>query len=120
MNTRRASVVLLLAAAAFAGPAAAAPQFDGRWAVEIIPQSGTCDGRYVIPVEVVRNNVIYIGRGQMQASGGIAANGTVRVSFHGQGDRLDARGRLTSDSFGQGSWRSPTEDCAGRWVARKG
>lgn len=120
MNACRASVALMLAAAAFAGPAAAAPEFDGRWAVEIIPQSGTCDGQYVIPIEVVRSKVIYVGRGQMQASGGIAENGTVRVSFHGQGDTVDAKGRLTSERYGQGSWRSPTEDCAGRWVARKG
>jgi hypothetical protein len=117
MDARRYAATLLIAAA-FATPAAAAT-FDGRWAVQIIPQSGTCEGHYVIPVEVVQNKVIYVGRGQMQAQGGITPRGTVRVSFHSRGDRLDASGRVNK-AYGQGSWQSVADGCAGRWIARKG
>lgn len=101
------------------GTAVGAPAFDGRWAVEVIPASGKCDGPYILPIEVAGSQITYIGRGQMQAEGGIDDTGRVRVSFLSGPDRLDAKGTMSNPRFGVGSWKSPTENCDGTWIARK-
>lgn len=100
-------------------PAWAAGPFEGQWSVVVTPENGGCDGPYVLPVRVVENRIIYIGKGQFEADGGVGPDGAVRVTFASQGDRLDARGKMSSDSFGLGSWKSPSEDCDGTWIARK-
>ena len=120
---RRYSVVIFPFAfmmfGATSGPVHAAQGFDGQWSVEVTPERGQCDGMYVLPVEVREGNVTYIGRGATRAEGGVSKDGTVRVSFISQEDRLDARGSMSNGRFGTGSWASPTEDCRGTWIARK-
>ena len=93
--------------------------FDGRWAVQVTPEGDRCEGMYVLPVEVARGTVTYIGRAAIRAEGGIRPDGSVRVSFLVDGDRLDAKGTMSNARFGLGSWTSPTEDCRGTWIARK-
>ena len=101
-----------------AAPAQAA-SFEGQWSVVVTPENGGCEGPYVLPVKVVDNRIVYIGKGQFEADGGVQPNGTVQVSFLSNGDRLDARGKMSNETFGMGSWRSPTEKCDGTWVARR-
>ena len=115
-------LVAFCAAAAGIHPASAGPAslYDGRWAVEVVPENGQCSGRYVMPVEVVGDQIVYIGKGDVRADGGVASDGSVRVSFLSADDQVVARGQLSSESFGHGSWQSPTEGCDGTWIARKG
>ena len=108
----------LAACLATVAPAKAA-SFEGQWSVVVTPQDGRCDGPYVLPVKVLDNRIVYIGKGQFVADGGIESNGSVRVTFASQGDRLDASGKMNSEILGSGNWQSPTENCAGTWVARK-
>lgn len=109
----------IIAAGLLFGAAAQAASFEGQWSVVATPENGGCEGPYVLPVRVVENRIIYIGKGQFEAEGGIQPNGAVRVSFLSQGDRLDATGKMSNERFGIGSWKSPTEKCDGTWVARK-
>ena len=111
---------LAITAAFLVQPAGASTDFDGRWAVEVIPGRGACDGPYFLPIEVAESRVTYIGKAQMEAQGGIDADGRVRVSFISGPDRLDAKGTMSNPRFGVGSWKSPTENCDGTWIARKG
>lgn len=112
--------VAAVAAAITIGHALAATQpFDGRWSVAVTPEGGECEGMYVLPVEVAEGTVTYIGRAAIRAEGGITPDGTVRVAFVMEGDRLDAKGTMSTPRFGAGSWVSPTEDCRGTWIARK-
>ena len=98
---------------------AASGQYNGRWSVEAVPEAGSCDGTYVMPVEVSGDRITYIGRAAMRADGGITLDGKVEVSFIQKGDRLDARGTMINPRFGNGIWSSPTENCKGTWVARR-
>lgn len=109
----------LLATALLHPAPAVAASFEGQWSVVVTPENGGCEGPYVLPVKVVENRIIYIGKGQFEADGGIKPNGAVQVSFLSNGDRLDARGKMSNETFGVGSWKSPTENCDGTWVARK-
>ena len=122
MHRRGPILFALSAVAAGFHSAAAAPAslYDGRWAVEVVPENGQCSGRYVMPVEVVGDQIVYIGKGNVRADGGVASDGSVRVSFSSAHDQVVARGKLNSESFGHGSWQSPTEGCDGTWIARKG
>jgi hypothetical protein len=93
--------------------------FDGQWSVQVTPEDGGCEGIYVLPVEVAAGTVTYIGRAAIRAEGGIRPDGSVRVSFVMEADRLDAKGTMSNSRFGLGSWTSPTEGCQGTWIARK-
>ena len=115
---RLVAAVAVSAALSGAAPAWAA-SYEGQWSVVVTPEYGSCDGPYILPVKVVENRIIYIGKGQFEAQGGVEPNGTIRVTFVSQGDRLDAKGKMSNDRFALGSWTSPTEKCAGTWVARK-
>ena len=109
----------LLAVAIIAAAPAQAASFEGQWSVVVTPENGGCEGPYVLPVRVVENRIVYIGKGQFEADGGVRPDGAVQVTFHSNGDRLDARGKMSNPKFGAGSWRSPTEKCDGTWVARR-
>jgi hypothetical protein len=113
-----ASAIGFATASLGAAPAVAA-SFEGQWSVVVTPENGGCEGPYVLPIKVVESRIIYIGKGQLEADGGVQPNGTVQVSFLSKGDRLDARGKMSNDRYGIGSWRSPTEKCDGTWIARK-
>ena len=115
----RAAAFVAVSASLTAGQTYGATAYDGRWAVTVTPEGGECEGMYVLPVEVAGGRVTYIGRAAITAEGGIGPDGTVRVAFVIEGDRLDAKGTMNTAHFGAGSWVSPTEDCRGTWIARK-
>ena len=112
--------VALAAALAASEGRGAVPSYDGRWSVEIAPEGGDCEGMYVLPLQVAGGKVTYVGRAAVTAEGGIGADGIVRVVFVIESDRLDAKGRMSNERFGAGSWTSPTGNCRGTWIARKG
>ncbi len=112
-------VVALAATIAGSGALGAIQAFDGQWSVQVTPEVGECDGMYVLPVEVAAGTVTYIGQAAIRAERGIRPDGSVRVSFVMEGDRLDAKGTMSNPRFGVGSWTSPTERCRGTWIARK-
>jgi hypothetical protein len=111
---------LLLAAAALCSGAllttagAAAANFDGYWAVEIVASNGDCPAR-VIPLSVEDGRISYSAFGAT-AEGAIAADGSLSVSFAHAEDVVRASGAVDA-AAGKGSWRS--SDCAGSWTARR-
>jgi hypothetical protein len=101
------------------GPALAQQPFDGRWSVEIVTESGTCDRVYRYPVVVENGRIRYGGPEGFQVSGRIAANGDVQGSIARGQDRADVRGRVSGNT-GSGTWRaSGARNCSGRWSAEK-
>jgi hypothetical protein len=101
------------------GPALAQQQFDGRWSVEIVTESGTCDRVYRYPVIVENGRVRYGGPEAFQVSGRIAANGSVQGSIARGENRADVRGRVSGNT-GSGTWRAAgARNCSGRWNAEK-
>jgi hypothetical protein len=114
------ALVLTLALLAVPGVPRGSPSFDGKWSVQAFPNSDKgCDGVYQFPVQVIEGSVTYIGRGAIRAEGGIQADGTVEVSFHGEGDRLDARGKMSGPGEGRGTWEASADGCSGVWVAHR-
>jgi hypothetical protein len=96
----------------------AANAFDGRWQVRITAENGHCRN-YTVPIQVRDGQVFYSGPFNAKASGKIRANGGLSVSFAHNNKVVNASGSLR-DRAGSGSWMSPTQSCAGSWVARKG
>ena len=95
----------------------AAP-FDGKWSVQITSEVGKCSARYTVPIRVSGGRVSYSGPFDARAKGNIGANGALRVSFAHRADVVNARGSVKGNA-GLGSWKSPTKNCSGTWVARK-
>jgi len=96
---------------------AAAP-FDGKWSVLITAESGKCQSGYTVPIQVADGRVSYSGPFNAKANGQIGSNGALRVSFAHSKDVVNARGSVEG-RVGRGSWKSPTKNCGGTWVARK-
>jgi hypothetical protein len=114
LATGTAAVALLANA-----PALAQQQFDGRWSVEIVTESGTCDRAYRYAIVVENGRVRYGGQEAFQISGSIAPNGNVQGSIARGQDRAEVRGRVAGTT-GAGTWRtSGGRICAGRWSAEK-
>ena len=96
----------------------AATPFDGQWSVRITAESGQCPAGYTVPIRVSNGRVSYSGPFNAKANGKIGANGALQVSFAHSKDVVNARGSVTG-RVGRGSWKSPTKNCRGTWVARK-
>ena len=47
------------------------------------------------------------------------ATGTLNVVFSHRDQVVNVSGVL-AEQIGRGSWKSPTKDCSGSWIARKG
>jgi hypothetical protein len=90
--------------------------YDGTWSVAIYTLRGDC-GSVRVAVRVVGSRV-YSEDQSYQASGGIGANGVVRVAVSGLGRSAAGSGRLSGNS-GSGSWRSSRGECSGSWSASR-
>ena len=111
------AAVLLLAP----GPTNAARRvggsaYDGTWSVAIYTQRGDC-GSVRVAVRIVGGRV-YSEDQSYRASGGVSANGAVRVSVAGFGRSASGSGRLSNNS-GAGRWRSSRGECSGSWSASR-
>ncbi len=96
----------------------AATPFDGKWSVQITAEAGNCPAGYTVPIRVADGRVSYPGPFNARANGKIGTNGALQVSFAHSKDVVNARGSVKGRS-GSGSWKSPTKNCHGTWVARK-
>jgi hypothetical protein len=90
--------------------------FDGSWSVAIYTLRGDC-GSVRAAVRIVGGRV-YSEDQSYQASGGVGANGVVRVAVSGFGRSAAGSGRLSRNS-GAGSWRSSRGECSGTWSASR-
>lgn len=99
-----------------AAPATAAPN-DGRWAVTVVTEKGTCEV-YRWEFAVANGRVTPIGDTVARASGRIDPKGRVNVTFTRGSDTLSATGAVAGAN-GSGRWTSPSRQCNGRWTAEK-
>ena len=123
MTIMRPLVAAVAAAAAFlllGGGAGSAASFDGNWSVVIITESGSCDAAYRYRLRIQNGVVHYDGEADVNVSGRVDPNGTVRVSVARGQQHADGKGRLNGDA-GSGSWSgaSTTDRCRGRWEAER-
>jgi hypothetical protein len=90
--------------------------YDGTLGVAIYTLRGDC-GSVRAAVRIVGGRV-YSEDQSYQASGGVGANGVVRVAVSGFGRSAAGSGRLSRNSGG-GSWRSSRGECSGSWSASR-
>jgi hypothetical protein len=90
--------------------------YDGTWSVAIYTVRGDC-GSVRVAVRIVGGRV-YSEDQNYRASGGVGANGVVRVAVSGSGRSAGGSGRLSGNS-GSGSWRSSRGECSGTWSASR-
>jgi hypothetical protein len=90
--------------------------YDGTWSVAIYTLRGDC-GSVRVAVRIIGGRV-YSQDQSYQASGGVGANGVVRVGVAGFGRSASGSGRL-SHNYGAGRWRSSRGECSGTWSASR-
>ena len=94
----------------------ASSPYDGTWSVAIYTLRGDC-GSVRVAVRIVGGRV-YAEDQSYRASGGVGANGVVRVAVSGFSRSAAGSGRLSGNS-GAGSWRSSRGECSGSWAASR-
>jgi hypothetical protein len=104
-------------------PKPAAPpamNFDGRWSVVIITDSGACDRAYRYGVRIAGGRIFYDGDSAAVINGQVDRAGNVVVSLRYGSAGANGSGHL-SESDGDGYWRgeSTTASCSGRWQAER-
>jgi hypothetical protein len=101
-------------------PAAAAVNFDGRWSVVIITDSGSCDRAYRYGVRISGGRIYYEGDSAAVINGQVDARGNVVVSLRYGGAGASGSGTLT-DAGGEGRWQgaSSSSSCSGHWEAER-
>jgi hypothetical protein len=117
-----------LAAAAKTPKAKAPPQpkpapatnFDGRWSVVIITDTGPCDRAYRYGVRISGGRITYAGDSAAVINGQVDARGNVVVSLRYGQSSANGSGHLT-ESDGEGRWQgaSTSSSCSGRWEAER-
>ncbi len=113
--TLASGVALVLTGSA----ASAQQQFNGTWTVEVIPQRGTCDRTYRIPVIIQNGRVRYGGADGIGVSGAVTSRGVIQGSVGAGLVQASVVGRLSRRS-GSGSWATTGNlNCSGQWRAAK-
>jgi hypothetical protein len=119
MNAVTAAAIgfgLLLAGGASASPA----DFNGRWAVRMVTDSGVCDKSYNYVIAVENGSVRYIPQDSDPApsvSGSVSPAGSVALGIRKGIAFVNANGQLRG-AGGGGTWRLGVL-CSGRWTAQK-
>ncbi len=98
-------------AAAMAGP----NDYNGRWSVRLVTDSGVCDQSYSTVISVQNGRVQ--GGGDAAVSGVVSPAGSVSIGISKSGASGTASGQLRGKS-GSGTWQAAGL-CSGRWTARK-
>ena len=104
-------------------PAPAATQaanFDGRWSVVIVTDSGSCDRAYRYRVRISGSRLYYDGDSAAVINGQVDASGNVVVSLRYGQSTANGSGHL-SESDGEGRWQgaSSSSSCSGHWEAER-
>ncbi len=100
-------------------PAAArATDYNGRWAVELVTETGLCDtsSRYAVAISGGQVRLVSGGDGA-RISGRIGADGRVGLDVAKGSASGSGTGRLRAGS-GSGTW-TVSSLCSGRWSARR-
>jgi hypothetical protein len=111
-----AAVLLLACTQTNAARRVGGSAYDGTWSVAIYTLRGDC-GSVRVAVRIIGGRV-YSQDQSYQASGGVGANGVVRVGVAGFGRSASGSGRL-SHNYGAGRWRSSRGECSGSWLASR-
>jgi hypothetical protein len=111
-----AAVLLLACTPTNAARRTGGSPYDGTWSVAIYTLRGDC-GSVRVAVRIVGGRVNSQDQ-SYQASGGVGANGVVRVGVAGFGRSASGSGRLSRNS-GAGRWRSSRGECSGTWSASR-
>ena len=98
--------------------AEAASPYDGSWSVALVAENGNCRAS-TVAIEVADGKVRYVGAFAAVAEGAVRPDGVLSVTFSHKAATISARGSV-DETFGFGSWSSPTQSCDGTWTARKG
>src|SRR5918911_3235516 len=99
---------------------AAAADFNGRWAVRMVTDSGVCDKSYSYVIAVENGGVRYIPQDSDPApsvSGSVSPAGAVNLGIRKGIAFVNANGQLRA-ATGGGTWRLGVL-CNGRWTAQK-
>lgn len=91
--------------------------FNGRYAVTLVTDTGSCDAKISWSVGVVDGRIDESGL-FARTTGQVNAKGQVALKVVKGSETLAASGHL-SVSGGNGTWTSPSRDCSGRWQAAK-
>jgi hypothetical protein len=114
--------LLVIAGVAAAAPAVAAESdFDGRWAVQMVTESGICDRSYNYAIAIEDGRVRYLpepGDRPPSVSGKVGSNGAVNLGIQKGIAHVNASGRLQATNGG-GTWRLALLGCSGRWTAQR-
>lgn len=103
-------------------PAAAreGDNFNGTWSVELVPESGVCNGRYSYAVSVTDGQVNLVPTGSAAGAtmtGRVGPDGSVGLSVSNGSASGSASGRLRART-GSGTW-TVSAFCSGRWTAKR-
>ena len=96
-------------------------RYDGRWSIEVLTLDGPCDRAYRYGVQIQRGEAVY-GGGEVDISGRVAANGTVRGTISWGGNAAQVSGRLSANGTGAGRWSTLGDgpiSCSGSWNAMR-
>ncbi|AWN40070.1 hypothetical protein DK389_05345 [Methylobacterium durans] len=120
----KVSAVLALAsslslAAFLPARAADAASYNGTWRVELVTESGFCDGRHTYSVVVQEGQVRLLSASDeaTRMSGRVGADGTVGLNVSQGSMNGSVLGRLQVRS-GSGTWKVSAL-CSGRWAASR-
>jgi hypothetical protein len=110
---------VLAGTAAFARSQLDGRQFDGRWSVSVITNSGACDRGYRYRLNIENGQISYDNPG-IQVSGQVTPRGQVQVMVRAGGQQAVGTGRMSRD-YGEGAWsgQSTAGECSGVWQAQR-
>jgi hypothetical protein len=110
---------VLAGTAAFARSQPDGRQFDGRWSVSVITNSGACDRGYRYRLNIENGQISY-DNPSVQVSGQVTPRGQVQVVVRAGGQQAVGTGRM-SPTYGEGSWsgQSSAGQCSGVWQAQR-
>jgi hypothetical protein len=110
---------ILAETAAFGRSQPDARQFDGRWSVSVITNSGACDRGYRYRLNIENGQISY-DNPNVQVSGQVTPRGQVQVVVQAGGQQAVGTGRMSRD-YGEGSWsgQSSAGQCSGVWQAQR-
>lgn len=93
--------------------------YNGRWAVELVTESGPCSASYTYAVAISGGHVRLVsGDDGARVSGQVGADGDVDLNVVKGGASGSGNGRLKSGGNGSGRW-TVSSLCSGRWTARR-
>ena len=92
--------------------------YNGTWTVELVTESGLCDGRSTFSVAVQEGQVRLISAAAAaRMSGKVGPDGTVGLNVSKGSASGSVLGRLQAQS-GSGTWKVSAL-CSGRWAAHR-